>query len=112
MHTSAITTDQRWRMVLFRGAGFSGAAAAEEEGRGGVEATSAATASPRTICLNSFPPMCSLHLSPTEIYPVQNWSLEMPWEPGSRPQPQYWIKFLDPCVHDFYPVLGWGLAIS
>ena len=30
----------------------------------------------------------------------------------SRPQPQYWIKFLDPWVHDFYPVLGWGLATS
>ena len=26
------------------------------------------------------------------------------------PQPQYWIKFLDPWMQDFYPVLGWGLA--
>ena len=33
----------------------------------------------------------------------------MPQEPSCRPQPQYWIKFLDPWVHDFYPVLGWGL---
>ena len=44
--------------------------------------------------------------SQPEIYPVQNWSLEMPEEPFSRPQPQYWIKFLDPWVHDLYPVLG------
>ena len=35
----------------------------------------------------------------------------MPEEPSSRPEPQYWIKFLDPWVHDFYPVLGWGLGI-
>ena len=34
----------------------------------------------------------------------------MPQEPSSRPQPQYWIKFLDPWMQDFYPVLGWGLA--
>ena len=33
-------------------------------------------------------------------------------EPFSRPQPQHWIKFLDPWVHDFCPVLGWGLATS
>ena len=26
------------------------------------------------------------------------------------PQPQYWIKSLDPWMQDFYPVLGWGLA--
>ena len=50
--------------------------------------------------------------SQTKIYPVQNWSLEMPQEPFSRPQPQYWITFLDPWVHNFYPVLGWGLATS
>ena len=30
--------------------------------------------------------------------------------PSSRPQPQHWIKFLDPWMQDFYPVLGWGLA--
>ena len=23
-------------------------------------------------------------------------------------EPQYWIKFLDPWMHDFYPVLGFG----
>ena len=34
----------------------------------------------------------------------------MSQEPSSRPQPQYWIKFLDPWRQDFYPVLGWGLA--
>ena len=28
--------------------------------------------------------------SQTEIYPVQNWSMEMPWAPFSRPKPQYW----------------------
>ena len=31
------------------------------------------------------------------------WSLEMPQEPSSRPQPQYRIKFLDPRMQDFYP---------
>ena len=36
----------------------------------------------------------------------------MPQEPFSRPQPQYWIEFLDPWVHDFYPAPGWGLATS
>ena len=36
--------------------------------------------------------------SQTEIYPVQNWLLEIPWEPFSRLQPQYWIKCLDPWV--------------
>ena len=50
--------------------------------------------------------------SQTEIYLVQNCSLEMPYEPFSGPQPQHWIKFLDPWVHDLYPVLGWGLATS
>ena len=35
------------------------------------------------------------------------WSLEMPQEPFSRPQPQYWIKILDPWMQYFYPVLGW-----
>ena len=34
----------------------------------------------------------------------------MPQALSSRPQPQYWIKFLDPWRQDFYPVLGWGLA--
>ena len=34
----------------------------------------------------------------------------MSQESSSRPQPQYWIKFLDPWRQDFYPVLGWGLA--
>ena len=37
----------------------------------------------------------------TEICPEQNWSLEMPYQPSLRPQPQYWIEFLDPGVHDF-----------
>ena len=27
-------------------------------------------------------------------------------------QPQYWIKLLDPWMHDSYLVLGWGLATS
>ena len=31
----------------------------------------------------------------------------MPQEPSSRPQPPYWIKFQDPWMQDFYPVLGW-----
>ena len=31
----------------------------------------------------------------------------MPQEPFSRPQPQYWIKILDPWMQYFYPVLGW-----
>ena len=31
----------------------------------------------------------------------------MPQERSSRPQPQHWIKFLDPWMQDFYPVLGW-----
>ena len=35
------------------------------------------------------------------------WSLEMP---SSKPQPQYWIHFLDPLVHAFDPALGWGFA--
>ena len=48
--------------------------------------------------------------SQTEMYPAWNWSLEMPQEPSSRPEPYYWIKFLDPWVQDCYPVLGWGLA--
>ena len=39
--------------------------------------------------------------SQIEIYPVQNWSLEMPQEPSSRSEPQCWIKFLDPWVQDF-----------
>ena len=30
----------------------------------------------------------------TEIYPVQNWSLEVPEAPSSRPQLLCWIKFL------------------
>ena len=51
-------------------------------------------------------------LSQTQIYPVQNWSLEMPQQPSFRPEPQYWIKFPDPWVQDFYPVLGWGWATS
>ena len=34
----------------------------------------------------------------------------MPQEPSSSPEPQDWIKFLDPWMQDFYPVLGWGLA--
>ena len=53
---------------------------------------------------------CSV--SQTEIYPVQNWSLAMQQELSSRLQPQCWIEFLDPWVHYFYPVLGWGLATS
>ena len=28
----------------------------------------------------------------------------MPQEPSSRPQQQHWINFLDPWVHDLYPV--------
>ena len=48
--------------------------------------------------------------SQTEIYPVQNWSLETPQEPSSRPQPQYWIKFLEPWAQAFYPVLGGSFA--
>ena len=38
--------------------------------------------------------------------------LAMLQEPSSRTQPQYWMKFLDPCVQDFYPVLGCSLAPS
>ena len=34
----------------------------------------------------------------------------MPQEPFSRPQPQYWIKFLDPWMQDFYPVLGFRIG--
>ena len=34
----------------------------------------------------------------------------MPRERSPTPQPQHWIKFLDPWMQDFYPVLGWGLA--
>ena len=30
----------------------------------------------------------------------------MPQEPSSRPQLQFWIKFLDPWMQDFYPVLA------
>ena len=44
--------------------------------------------------------------SQTEIYPVQSWSLAMLLELSSRQQPQHWIKYLDPWVQDFYPVLG------
>ena len=40
--------------------------------------------------------------SQTEIYPVQY----------STPQPKYWMKFLDPWVRDFYPVLDCSLAPS
>ena len=39
--------------------------------------------------------------SQTYIYPVLIWSLEVPWESCCRPQPQYWIKCLDPWVKDF-----------
>ena len=46
--------------------------------------------------------------SQTEIYPVQNWSLEMPQEPFSRPQPQYWIKLLDPMGAWFLSCTGLG----
>ena len=29
-----------------------------------------------------------------------------------RPQPRYWIRFLDPWVHDFYPILGFDNLIG
>ena len=47
------------------------------------------------------------HASGTETYLVQCWSLEVPQDPSSTPQPQYWITLLDPWMQDFYPVLGW-----
>ena len=31
-------------------------------------------------------------------------------EPSSRPQPQYWIQFLDPWVQDVEPILGCNFA--
>ena len=46
-----------------------------------------------------------------EIYTLQNWSLEVPQEPSSRPQLQFSMKFLDLWVRDFCPVLGWCLAV-
>ena len=36
----------------------------------------------------------------------------MPQNDSSRPQPRHWIKFLDPWMQVFYPVLGWGLAAA
>ena len=35
----------------------------------------------------------------TDIYRVQNLSLEMPQQPSSKPQPQYWKILLDRKVH-------------
>ena len=49
--------------------------------------------------------------SQTEIYPVQNWSQEMPLEPFSRPQPHYWIAFWIQ-GGTIFSVLCWGLVIG
>ena len=41
---------------------------------------------------------------------IEHFSLEIPREPSSRPQPQYWTNVLHPWVQGMYPVLGRGLA--
>ena len=56
---------------------------------------------------------------PDFLKPFADWNLSSTeLEPGNplgaflQTQPQYWIKFLDPWVHDFYPVPGWSSAPS
>ena len=53
----------------------------------------------------------SCEILQTEVEPGQNWSLEMPHHgPSSGPQPQYWMKFLDPMGARFVSSIGLGFG--
>ena len=54
--------------------------------------------------------------SQTATHPVQNWSMEMPQEPSSRPQPQYWNSICGPmrarcmCVYIYIYIIHMSLG--